>query len=150
MSSMNSPETRGGMRPTAPQNNPANISSTGGAGGTGKQALRYIPDMKSLGSTGTETMAQQKAVPMSQVEPIESAALSSFMNATPPTELYSKTQRTNEAVTSGINIGPGANANALMMSKSTVKLSDTLEKMIPFDTTGEIIVLYQDALSRGN
>jgi len=142
-------ENRGGAN-GGPQYNPANISSTGGAGGTGKQALRYIPDMKSLGSTGTETMAQQKAVPMSQVEPIESAALSSFMNATPPTELYSKTQRNNEAVTSGINVGPGANANALMMSKSTVKLSDTLEKMIPFDTTGEIIVLYQDALSKGN
>jgi len=29
-------------------------------------------------------------------------------------------------------------------------LSDTLAKMIPFDTTGEIIILYQDALARGN
>ena len=143
-------ENRGGYRPTAPQNNPAIISNTGGAGGSGKQALRYIPDMKSLGSTGTETMAQQKAVPMSQVEPIESAALSNFMNAVPPTELYSKSERPSEPITSGINVGPGVGASSLMMTKSTIKLSDTLEKMIPFDTTGEIIVLYQDALSRGN
>jgi hypothetical protein len=72
------------------------------------------------------------------------------MNATPPTELYSKTQRTNEAATSGINIGPGANANALMMSKSTVKTSDTLASMIPFDNTGEIAILYQEFLARGD
>lgn len=29
------PENRGGMRPTAPQNNPANVSGTGGAGQSG-------------------------------------------------------------------------------------------------------------------
>ena len=142
-------ENRGGAN-GGPQYNPANISNTGGAGGSGKQALRYIPDMKSLGSTGTETMAQQKAVPMNKVEPVENAALSNFMNAAPPTELYSRSERTNEPITSGINIGNGASANALMMNKSTVKLSDTLEKMIPFDTTGEIQYLYQNALSRGN
>ena len=53
------PENRGGDRPTASQNNPANISATGGAGGKGTQAPKYIPGMKSLGSTGVETMAQQ-------------------------------------------------------------------------------------------
>ena len=53
------PENRGGDRPTASQNNPANISATGGAGGNGTQAPKYIPGMKSLGSTGVETMAQQ-------------------------------------------------------------------------------------------
>jgi hypothetical protein len=37
-----------------------------------------------------------------------------------------------------------------MMKKSTVKLSDTLEALIPFDDTGEVTILYQDALSRGN
>lgn len=58
------PENRGGMRPTAPQNNPANISATGGAGGKGTQAPKYIPGMRSLGSTGVETMAQQGGAPM--------------------------------------------------------------------------------------
>jgi hypothetical protein len=37
-----------------------------------------------------------------------------------------------------------------MMAKSSEKLSDTLAKMLPYDTTGEIAILYQDALSRGN
>lgn len=142
-------ENRGGAN-GGPQYNPANISSTGGAGGTGKQALRYIPDMKSLGSTGAETMAQQRAVPMSKVEPVENATLSNFMSAVPPTQLYSRSERTNEPITSGINIGNGANANALMMSKSVVKTSDTLAAMIPFDNTGEIAILYQEFLARGD
>jgi hypothetical protein len=35
------------------------------------------------------------------------------------------------------------------MQSSTVKLSDTLAKMIPFDPTGETAVLYQQMLARG-
>ena len=33
---------------------------------------------------------------------------------------------------------------------TNVKLSDTLAPMLAFDTTGEIGILYQDALSRGD
>jgi hypothetical protein len=47
-------------------------------------------------------------------------------------------------------MGAGAGASALMMAKSSEKLSDILVKMLPFDTTGEIGILYQEALSRGN
>jgi hypothetical protein len=36
------------------------------------------------------------------------------------------------------------------MSKINVKLSDTLAQMLPFDTTGEVAILYQNALARGN
>jgi excinuclease ABC subunit A len=49
-----------------------------------------------------------------------------------------------------VDIGPGAGASSLMMRKTSQKLSDALVKMLPYDTTGEIAVLYQDALSRGN
>jgi hypothetical protein len=69
---------------------------------------------------------------------------------TPVTGLYGPTSRPNEPITAGIDMGPGAGSSALMMSKSIVKLSDTLAQMLPFDTTGEIAVLYQEALSRGN
>jgi hypothetical protein len=47
-------------------------------------------------------------------------------------------------------MGPGAGPSSLMMQKNTVKLSDSLAAMLPYDTTGEIAVLYQEALSRGN
>jgi hypothetical protein len=36
-----------------------------------------------------------------------------------------------------------------MMAKSNEKLSDTLAKMIPYDTSGEVAILYQQALARG-
>jgi hypothetical protein len=36
------------------------------------------------------------------------------------------------------------------MNRPVIKLSDTLAQMLPFDTSGEIAVLYQEALAQGN
>jgi hypothetical protein len=47
-------------------------------------------------------------------------------------------------------MGAGPGSNALMMQKSAIKLSDSLAQLLPYDTTGEIAVLYQTALSQGN
>jgi hypothetical protein len=40
-------------------------------------------------------------------------------------------------------------SDILTFGKTTEKLSDTLAKLLPFDTTGEITILYQQAASRG-
>jgi hypothetical protein len=37
-----------------------------------------------------------------------------------------------------------------MMSKSITKTSDTLAKMLPFDTDGSIAILYSEAVARGD
>jgi hypothetical protein len=66
------------------------------------------------------------------------------------TELFAPTERPEEPITAGIDRGPGPGSSALAMRTVSVKLSDALVKMLPYDTTGEIAVLYQDALSRGN
>jgi hypothetical protein len=79
---------------------------------------------------------------------VKEAAASAPMAA--PTPLYAPTERPSEPVTNGIDVGDGAGSSALMMKKSSVKLSDTLAQMLPYDTTGEIAVLYQNALARGN
>jgi hypothetical protein len=63
--------------------------------------------------------------------------------------LYDKSQRPNEAISSGVNVGPGPGSEALTMQPAVGKLSDTLAVLLPYDTTGEITVLYQNALSRG-
>jgi hypothetical protein len=63
--------------------------------------------------------------------------------------LFAPSERPEEPITNGIDIGPGAGSSALMMAKSNEKLSDTLAKMIPYDTTGEVAILYQQALARG-
>jgi hypothetical protein len=64
--------------------------------------------------------------------------------------LFEPTQRPNEPITQGVDVGPGAGSEVLAMAKSSEKLSDVLVKMLPYDTDGSIAILYQDALARGN
>jgi hypothetical protein len=45
---------------------------------------------------------------------------------------------------------PGPEALMMQSQLGNRRLSDILAEMIPFDNTGEIAILYQDALSRGN
>jgi hypothetical protein len=71
------------------------------------------------------------------------------MQEAPLTSLFAPTQRPEEIITSGVDIGEGPGSNALMMRKSAEKLSDALVKMLPYDETGEIGILYQQALARG-
>lgn len=65
--------------------------------------------------------------------------------------LYDPTNRPNEPITSGIDLGPGPGSNSLMMQSKFAqnKLSNTLSQMLPYDQTGEIGILYQQALARG-
>jgi hypothetical protein len=69
----------------------------------------------------------------------------------PVSGLFDPTTRPNEPVTAGIDLGPGPGSNALMMQSKLAqnKLSNTLSQMLPYDQTGEIGILYQQALSRG-
>ena len=101
----------------------------------GGAPLASSPDVRGATNTQLRAAGRQGAASMQQ---------------TPITPLFAPTQRPNEPVTAGIDMGPGAGSNALIMRKTSQKLSDALVKMLPYDTTGEIAVLYQDALSRGN
>jgi hypothetical protein len=69
--------------------------------------------------------------------------------AGPITSLYAPTERPDEPISSGVDISDGVGSNALAMKPAVGKLSDTLAVLLPYDTTGEISVLYQNALSRG-
>ena len=108
------PENRGGDRPTASQNNPANISATGGAGGKGTQAPKYIPGMKSLGSTGVETMAQQGGAAMAgnPVPPVQAPTnpMSSMMSDIVPLDAESMDDL---PISDGVDIGRGRGSDAL-------------------------------------
>jgi hypothetical protein len=109
----------------------------------------------SLGSTsygeGGETAALSTAAPKSKTRGVADDVGGRPANPlTPVTPLFAPSQRPEEPITSGIDMGDGAGSSALMMSKINVRLSDSLAQMLPFDTTGEISVLYQNALARGN
>ena len=126
-----------------------------GPAGPGKFSTRT--DNLQMGSTaygeGVETQAIKSGAPLSKTADVRPARAGDVREAAgqgPITELYAPSQRQNEPITAGIDMGEGPGSNALMMSKSTVKLSDSLAQLLPYDTTGEIAVLYQTALSQGN
>ena len=131
----------------------APMNPLAGPAGPGKYSTRT--DNLEMGSIaygeGVETQAIKSGAPLSKTADAVSGPQDRVRpEQTPLTGLYAETQRPDEPITSGIDMGPGPGSSALQMKKVTNKLSDTLAQMLPFDTTGEIAILYQDALSRGN
>jgi hypothetical protein len=127
-----------------------------GASGPGKFSKRT--DM-ALGSTsygeGQETAMLNTAAPKATTRGIADnvgGRPSNPVAQAPVTPLFAPSERRDEPVTAGIDMGEGPTSSALMMQSQFAqrKLSDILVEMIPFDNTGEIVILYQDALSRGN
>lgn len=126
-----------------------------GPSGPGKFSTRT--DKLELGSKaygeGVETQAIQSGAPLAKTGDVRPARAGDVRQAAtqgPITELYAPTARPNEPVTSGIDMGSGPGASALLMQNSVAKTSDTLAKMLPFDTDGSIAILYQQAIARGD
>lgn len=126
-----------------------------GVSGPGKYSVRT--DSLRMGSTsygeGVDTAAIKSGAPLASTpdqRPMPAAEVRDAAMQAPAIDLFAPTQKPGEPVTAGVNAGAGAGASALMMAKSGEKLSDILVKMLPYDTTGEIGILYQEALSRGN
>ena len=126
-----------------------------GPAGPGKFSTRT--DNLQMGSTaygeGVETQAIKSGAPLAKtadVRPARAGDVREAAGQSPLTELYAPSQRPGEPVTAGIDMGAGPGANALMMQKSIAKTSDTLAKMLPFDTDGSIAILYQQAVARGD
>jgi hypothetical protein len=123
-----------------------------GPSGPGKYSTRT--DKLALGSTsyGDDTAALNTAAPKSKTRGIaDNVGGRPKESLTPVTSLYAPSQRPDEPITSGIDMGEGAGSSSLMMQSQFAdrRLSDILAEMIPYDTTGEIQYLYQNALSRG-
>jgi len=131
----------------------APMNPLAGPAGPGKYATRT--DNLQMGSIaygeGVETADIKSGAPLAKTANAVSGPTGRLrQESAPVTGLYAETERPNEPITSGIDMGAGPGSSALQIKKVTNKLSDTLAQMLPFDTTGEIAVLYQDALSRGN
>ena len=113
-----------------------------GPPGPGKYSTRTDKlDMGSIAyGEGIETDAILKGAELSKTADVK---------PTPVTELFAMSDETRP-ITAGLDRGPGPGSEALMMGKSAVKLSDSLALLLPYDTTGEVAVLYQEALAQGN
>jgi hypothetical protein len=127
-----------------------------GAAGPGKFSKRTDMDLGSIAyGEGKETSDLSTAAAKSKTRGIADnvgGRPSNPVAQAPVTPLFAPSERRDEPVTAGIDMGEGPTSGALMMQSQfgDRRLSDILAEMIPFDNTGEIAILYQDALSRGN
>ena len=133
----------------------APMNPLAGPAGPGKYATRT--DNLQMGSIaygeGVETQAIKSGAPLATTADAVSGPTGRLrQESAPVTGLYAPTERPDEPITSGIDMGDGPGSEALMIKSRFAerKMSDILAEMIPYDTTGEIVILYQNALARGN
>jgi hypothetical protein len=112
-------ENRGGYRPSAPQNNPANVSATGGNGQSGKQPMRNYTGM---GYGGSKALADQQRGAAMQGKPTMPALAAAPVNPSygisPVIPLDAPTSNPTEDVMSGVNAGPGPGFDATGLPRS--------------------------------
>jgi hypothetical protein len=133
----------------------APMNPLAGPSGPGKYSTRT--DKLEMGSTsygeGKETAEIKSGAMLASTPDVRPTPAAEVRNAAMAEEvvpLFAPSQRPDEPITAGIAMGDGVGPEGLMMAKQTMKTSDTLVKMLPFDTTGEIGILYQQALARGD
>jgi len=132
----------------------APMNPLAGPSGPGMYSTRT--DKLDMGSTsygeGKETAAIKSGAPLATTPDTRPTPAAEVREAaiSKPVGLFADSQRETEDIMVGTDRGPGEGSTALGMNKVTIKLSDSLAQMLPFDTTGEIAVLYQEALARGN
>jgi hypothetical protein len=97
-------ENRGGYRPTAPQNNPANISATGGAGQSGTQPARYMSGLAY--GQGQAQLNQQTSAPMAGNPTVAASQVTTGMRFPSVTPLTAPTERPDVPITNNLDQGP--------------------------------------------
>lgn len=106
-------ENRGGPRPTAPQNNPANVSGTGGAGQSGRAASGFNYGMNK------QINEQASSAPMAKAPEARPTRMMNTSPLAPITPITAETMDPNDPITNGVPIGPGANSIPGMSSGPT-------------------------------
>jgi hypothetical protein len=122
-----------------------------GASGPGKYSKRTDLPSAYYGE-GVETSALKSQMPVSKTTGVADDVGGRPRDPlTPITPLFAPSERPEEPITNGVDVGAGAGSESLMMNvmQGQKSLSETLSQMLPYDTNGEIAALYEQALSRG-
>ena len=128
------------------------------AGPSGPSKYSTRTDNLTMGSTsygeGQETDALNTAAQKSKTRGIADnvgGRPASPATQTPITPLFAPSQRPEELANAGTDVGGGPGSSALMMQSQFAnnKVSDSLADLLPYDSTGEINILYQQAKARG-
>jgi hypothetical protein len=105
--------------------------------------------------SGVANAATKAGAPLATSPDVRATSLSEMGMAPsqmqPVTPLYAPSQRPDEPITAGIAMGDGPGPEVLGINSGvpTESLSNILSKMLPYDTNGEIALLYEQAVSRG-
>ena len=67
----------------------------------------------------------------------------------PIVPLNAPTQRPNEPITTGINMGPGAGSEALQLPNQAPTIIDTIKHLVQFDPSGDAELVYRQLLDNG-
>lgn len=106
-----------------------------GPAGPGPYSTRT--DQLKMGSTsygeGVDTQAIKSGAPLSRTPDVQPASAAGVRNAamSQVTPLFAPTQRPNEPITNGVDIGPGAGSEALMMNQAAQRDKDIVAKYRP-------------------
>jgi len=125
---------RGGMRPTAPQNNPMNVSARGGNGQSGDatQAAKYVPGLPY--GEGQALMATQGAAPLAAAPSIEQSNTPSGLASAAASQsvipMNAPTSMPNIPVTDGADAGPGGGMDALGLGNREAAMDDAYRAQI--------------------
>jgi hypothetical protein len=128
------------------------VNPLAGVSGPGKFSVRDDIPSSSYGE-GVETAAIKAGAPLAKTADVKGMTRSEMgMAPSQITSLYAPTERPDEPITAGIARGEGPGPEVLGMNavRQQAKTSDALAQMLPFDNTGEITILYQEALARGD
>jgi hypothetical protein len=102
-------ENRGGFRPTAPQNNPMNINPMGGNGQSGMNT-----DYTGFAYGQNKAINEQrKAAPITPSAPTSQVGMARELVQEPLIPLDAPTQRPDEPITAGVDIGAGPGSEVL-------------------------------------
>lgn len=118
-------ENRGGFRPTASQNNYA-VSATGGSGNAGTQGAKAMTGGEygdNQAMMELQTSAAMNASPTMPVSPSQGRPQRAPSGQS-LTQLDAPTDRPDEPLTTGIDMGDGAGSEVMYANNSTLNTED--------------------------
>ncbi len=116
----------------APASGPGALSQRTDGGPA--QGAKYMSGMP----YGENTYDQQTAAPMAGKAATPPAPTVAPM----PTALLAPTERPNDPVTSGIDLGAGPNSSALGLPTEEPTLASTIKRIAQYDNSGDAELLY--------
>ena len=139
-------ETRGGYRKPdmpAPTSGPGALSQrTDGGPAQGAKYMSGLPY-----GEGRSTYDQQTAAPMAGSAPTPPAP--EMPSGPPMLSLNDPTQRPDEPLTAGIDIGDGPGSEVMPMANRGQSLVDTIRYLAQFDPSGDAELIYRRLTDQG-